>query len=98
MRKPSNLQPAPRGPRPSRTVAALIPPEDRPQGRAVAINSTGPTAIRVASPDVVLARRSTGRSQHQPATEGASKAATKVLAGSCPASCEFLEYEQGGGI
>jgi hypothetical protein len=99
MRKPSNLQhPAHLHPGPSHTVPALIPPEDRPRGGPEAVNSTAPAAIRVASADLVLARRSNDRPRRQPVMDGGPKGAAKALAGSSPASREFLEYEQGGGI
>ena len=99
MRKPSNLQhPAPMRPRPSRIVPPGILPENRSRGGPEAINSTAPTEIRAASADLVPARRSLGGPRRRPVTDGGSKASEKAMAGPSPASWEFLEYEQGGGI
>jgi hypothetical protein len=99
MRKRSNLQlTTPLRPSPSRNVPAMIPPEDRSRGGPEAINSAGPTVIRVASANLVPARRPTDRPRLQPVTDGGSEGAAKVLAGSSPATWEFLEWEQGAGI
>jgi hypothetical protein len=99
MRKPSNLQhPAPLHPQPFRIFPDVIPPEDRSQGVPQAIESTAPKALRVASADVVPTRRPTDWPRGQPATVGASKGAARAPAGSSPASRQFLEFEQSGGI
>ena len=99
MRKPSNVQhTTPPRPRPFRNVPAAIPPEDRSRGRPEAISSAGPTAIRVASASLVPALWSTDQPRRQPVTDGGSEGATKALAGSSPATWEFLEWEQGAGI
>jgi hypothetical protein len=66
--------------------------------KSEAIHSTAATAIRVASADVVPARRPTDRLQPAPVRDGGPKANAQPLAMSSPAFWEFLEYEQGGGI
>jgi hypothetical protein len=99
MRKQSNLQhTTPLRPWPSRNVLAMIPPEDRSRGGPEAISSAGPTAIHVASANLVPARRPTDQPRRQPVTDGGSEGAAKALAGSSPATWEFLEWEQGAGI
>jgi hypothetical protein len=76
----------------------MIPPEDRYGGGPEAINSSGLTAILVESANLVPARQLTDRPRLQPVTDGGSEGATKALAGSSPATWEFLEWELGGGI
>jgi hypothetical protein len=99
MRKPANLQHhAPPRPGPCCIVPAVIPPEDRSRGGPAAVNPVAPTAVRASSADLVPARRPTARPRRRPVTDGGSKPAAKAPAGSPPASWEFLEYEQGGGI
>jgi hypothetical protein len=81
-------------PEAARIVPAVIPTENRPQGRPGGVNATAVTEIRGSAADLAPAWPSIDR----PLPGGHPMSSAQATAGPSPASLVFLEFEQGGGI